>query len=160
MSLEPSARARIQHRRSKIPAIPALLLASTCGWQACAQSDPNALLQQADTAFKAGYQAMQEGKLDEAQQDFAHVVRLAPQLPEGHVALGAILVQLGRIQPGCWLLIGMFSPVSPLNVWNSGFDEAVASLPLEFEAGPDGVDLGSGHGGVGGFDEAGGLELG
>ena len=42
----------------------------------------------------------------------------------------------------------------------SGFDEAVAALPLLFEAGPDGFDFGAGHGGVGAFDEAGGFELG
>jgi hypothetical protein len=41
-----------------------------------------------------------------------------------------------------------------------GFDEAVAALPLELEAGPDGIDLGAGHGGVGVFDEMGGFEAG
>jgi hypothetical protein len=42
----------------------------------------------------------------------------------------------------------------------SGFDEAVAALPLELEAGPDGVDFGAGHGGVGVLDEVGGFEAG
>ena len=42
----------------------------------------------------------------------------------------------------------------------SGFDETVAALPLELEAGPDGIDLGAGHGGVGVFGEAGGFEAG
>jgi len=55
-------------------------------------------LQQADAAFHAGYAAMQAGKLEEARQDFADTVRLAPQLPEAHVALGAILVQLGHAE--------------------------------------------------------------
>ena len=62
---------------------------------ALAQSDANAL-QRADAAFRAGYAAMQAGKLEDARQDFAKVVTFAPQLPEGHVALGAILVQLGK----------------------------------------------------------------
>ena len=53
-------------------------------------------LERADAAFHAGYAAMQAGKLEEARQDFADTVRLAPQLPEAHVALGAILVQLDR----------------------------------------------------------------
>jgi protein O-GlcNAc transferase len=60
-----------------------------------AQSDPDTL-QRADAAFRAGYAAMQAGKLEDARRDFAEVVTLAPQLPEGHVALGAILVQLGK----------------------------------------------------------------
>ena len=55
-----------------------------------------AALQKADAAFRAGYAAMQAGKLQEARQDFADTVALAPQLPEAHVALGAILVQLKR----------------------------------------------------------------
>src|ERR1700733_4186366 len=53
-------------------------------------------LQEADAAFRAGYAAMQAGKLDEARQRFADAVRLAPQIPEAHLALGAILSQLGR----------------------------------------------------------------
>lgn len=64
-----------------------------------AQSSPGAAqaaLQRADAAFRAGYAAMQAGKAEEARQDFAETVKLAPQLPEAHVALGAILVQLDR----------------------------------------------------------------
>jgi protein O-GlcNAc transferase len=60
---------------------------------------PNAAqtaLQQADAAFHAGYAAMQAGELEEAREDFAATVRLAPQLPEAHVALGAILAELNR----------------------------------------------------------------
>ena len=41
-----------------------------------------------------------------------------------------------------------------------GFDEAVAALPLELEAGPDGVDFGAGHGGVFALGEVGGFEAG
>ena len=44
--------------------------------------------------------------------------------------------------------------------WGSGFKEAVAALPLVFEAGPDGVYFGSGHGGVGGVDKTRGFDLG
>ncbi len=42
----------------------------------------------------------------------------------------------------------------------SGFEEAVAALPLVFEAGPDGVDFGAGHGGVGVVYEVGGFDFG
>ena len=53
-------------------------------------------LKRADAAFKAGYAAMQAGRLEEARQDFADAVKLAPQVPEAHLALGAILEQMGR----------------------------------------------------------------
>ena len=53
-------------------------------------------LQQADAAFRAGYAAMQAGNLEDARKSFAEAARLAPQLPEAHVALGAILVQLNQ----------------------------------------------------------------
>lgn len=65
------------------------------GQEAATQSDVAKIdLQKADAAFRAGYAAMQVGRLEEARQDFADTVKLAPQLPEAHVALGAILVQL------------------------------------------------------------------
>ena len=57
---------------------------------------PASDLEKADAAFKAGYAAMQAGKLEEARVDFAETVRLAPTVPEARVALGAVLVQLGR----------------------------------------------------------------
>jgi tetratricopeptide (TPR) repeat protein len=98
MSPELSGNSRTRHRSFIVWAIPALLLLSLYGRRADAQTGAQTALQQADTAFRAGYQAMQAGKLDEARQDFADVVRLAPQLPEGHVALGAILVRLERPQ--------------------------------------------------------------
>ena len=53
-------------------------------------------LRQANQAFHAGYAALEAQHLEEARADFARVVRLAPQLPEGHMALGAVLVQLGH----------------------------------------------------------------
>ena len=64
--------------------------------QPVASGAKQAALHKADAAFRAGYAAMQAGKLQEARQDFADTVALAPQLPEAHVALGAILVQLDR----------------------------------------------------------------
>lgn len=65
-------------------------LAQTAG------SDPRARLKQADAAFHAGYAAQQSGNLEGARTKYAEVVRLAPQIAEGHEALGTILVQLNR----------------------------------------------------------------
>jgi tetratricopeptide (TPR) repeat protein len=53
-------------------------------------------LHQADAAFHAGYAAVQNGDLAAAREDFQRVVQLAPEIPEGHGALGSVLLQLGR----------------------------------------------------------------
>src|ERR1700760_88712 len=49
---------------------------------------------QADAAFKAGYAALTSNDLQTAREDFQHVVKLVPQVEEGHSALGAVLLQL------------------------------------------------------------------
>src|ERR1700721_2476754 len=51
---------------------------------------------QADMAFHAGYAALQAGNLAEARVQFAQDARLAPQIPEGHLALGGVLSELGK----------------------------------------------------------------
>ena len=53
-------------------------------------------LKQADAAFHAGYAALQTGNLEQARTQFAEASRLAPQIPEGHEALGTVLVELGK----------------------------------------------------------------
>ena len=50
----------------------------------------------ADAAFREGYAARQSGNLELARTEFAKVVSLAPQIPEGHEALGAVLLELGQ----------------------------------------------------------------
>jgi tetratricopeptide (TPR) repeat protein len=50
----------------------------------------------AQAAYAAAYKALTEQHLDEAQRDFAEVVRLAPQLPEGHNGLGFVLLHTGH----------------------------------------------------------------
>jgi tetratricopeptide (TPR) repeat protein len=52
-------------------------------------------LQQADAAFRAGYTAASNGDLAAARQQFQRAVQLAPQIEEGHSALGAVLYQQG-----------------------------------------------------------------
>ena len=64
-----------------------------------AQSPPTAVpetMREADAAFRAGAAARQSGQLEAARADFAKVVRLAPQIAEGHQALGAVLLELGK----------------------------------------------------------------
>ncbi len=53
-------------------------------------------LRLANQAFHAGYAALEAQHLETARTEFTRVVQLAPQLPEGHMALGAVLVQLGH----------------------------------------------------------------
>uniref|UniRef100_A0A372IMY3 Tetratricopeptide repeat protein n=1 Tax=Paracidobacterium acidisoli TaxID=2303751 RepID=A0A372IMY3_9BACT len=61
------------------------------------QSDAqNARLQEANAAFRSGYDAASRGDLATARLRFEHVVQLAPTIEEGHSALGAILCQLGE----------------------------------------------------------------
>ncbi len=53
-------------------------------------------LRQADLSFHAGYEAVQNGDLAAAKADFQRVVQLAPEIAEGHGALGSVLLQMGH----------------------------------------------------------------
>ena len=55
------------------------------------------LLKQADAAFRDGLAARQKGNLELARARFAEVVKLEPQIAEGHEALGAVLLEMGRL---------------------------------------------------------------
>ena len=55
---------------------------------------------QADAAFHEGSAAREAGNLELARARFAEVVRLEPKIAEGHEALGAVLVELGRPSEG------------------------------------------------------------
>jgi protein O-GlcNAc transferase len=61
-----------------------------------AATDKSQQLKSADAAFHTGYAAEQSGDLPNARQQFEKVVQLAPEIPEGHSALGSVLVQLGE----------------------------------------------------------------
>jgi protein O-GlcNAc transferase len=61
---------------------------------------PSKTLQQADAIFRAGYAAREAGDLELARAKFSEVVKLQPQIAEGHIALGAILVEMGRPAEG------------------------------------------------------------
>jgi tetratricopeptide (TPR) repeat protein len=76
-----------------------ILFAVAACCAAGAQSAPASdALKEADAAFHAGLAAAQSGDLGGAREDFQRVVGLAPEIPEGHSALGSVLLQLG--QPG------------------------------------------------------------
>ncbi len=57
-------------------------------------------IKQADAAFRAGSEAREKGNLEVARTKFSEVVRLAPQIAEGHEALGAVLMELGKPSEG------------------------------------------------------------
>lgn len=68
----------------------------TPGMAQAASSSATTAAKQADAAFRAGYEAAHAGDLEKARRSFAEVVRLEPKIPEGHAALGSVLLQLGR----------------------------------------------------------------
>ncbi len=53
-------------------------------------------LRSADAAFHAGYFAEKRGDLSTARRQFEKVVQLAPDIAEGHSALGSVLLRLGQ----------------------------------------------------------------
>ncbi|HEY3988335.1 MAG TPA: tetratricopeptide repeat protein [Acidobacteriaceae bacterium] len=73
-----------------------------CGTPILAQAtnagSAEANAKQASAAFRAGYAAANAGDLERARHSFAEVVRLEPKIPEGHAALGSVLLNLGRPQ--------------------------------------------------------------
>jgi tetratricopeptide (TPR) repeat protein len=77
----------------------ALLLALVAAAAASAQQ-PSAGLKQADADYRAGEAALSRNDLNAALDDFQNVVRLAPTASQGHSALGAVLVRLGRAKEG------------------------------------------------------------
>ena len=62
--------------------------------------DPSPSLKQADADYRSGLAALSRNDLNTALQDFEKVVRLAPSAEQGHSALGAVLVRLGRTSEG------------------------------------------------------------
>jgi len=73
-----------------------LLIACTFAASLAAVDSRQQNLRSADVAFHAGYAAEKNGDLSTARQQFEKVVQLAPDIAEGHSALGSVLVQLGQ----------------------------------------------------------------
>jgi len=76
-----------------------LLAALSISLSARAQ-EPSAALKQADADYRAGVAALSRNELNTALADFEKVVRLAPAAEQGHSALGAVLVRVGRVPEG------------------------------------------------------------
>jgi protein O-GlcNAc transferase len=86
----PASAIRLQLALSALLSLP-LVAAS----QTAKKPSPD-VVKQADAAFREGYAARQDGNLELARTKFAEVVRLQPDIAEGHEALGAVLVELGK----------------------------------------------------------------
>jgi Flp pilus assembly protein TadD len=62
--------------------------------------EPSTELKRADAAYRAGQAALAQNDLSAAQSDFERAVQLAPQVEQGHSALGAVLVSRGHTKEG------------------------------------------------------------
>ncbi len=74
-------------------------LAAPCSHSQSSTKAPTSTMQSADAAFKAGTAALAQNDLAKAHQEFAKVVRLAPNVAAGHGALGAVMLAEGDV-PG------------------------------------------------------------
>jgi protein O-GlcNAc transferase len=87
---------RIELRLSGGLALSAALSVALAG----SAQEPSPSLKQADADYRAGVVALSHNDLKSALADFENVVRLAPAAEQGHSALGAVLVRLGRTGAG------------------------------------------------------------
>ena len=99
----------------------ALLLMHGSVAQAPSRKETQAI-KKAETAFHAGYAAQQKGDLEAARAQFAKAARLAPQIPEGHEALGTVLVELGRPKEA----VPEFEAAAKLKPGNEGIEADLA----------------------------------
>src|SRR5580698_5289502 len=76
-----------------------LALAAGVSSRSVAQ-EPSAALKQADADYRAGVTALSRNDLKSALADFEQVVHLAPTAEQGHSALGAVLVRMGKNAEG------------------------------------------------------------
>src|SRR5271170_477263 len=84
------------HGCTAISLLVALLALSAVG----VAQDPSPTLKQADADYRAGVAALGHNDLNGALADFEKVVHLAPAVEQGHSALGAVLIRLGRTNEG------------------------------------------------------------
>jgi protein O-GlcNAc transferase len=64
------------------------------------EGQPSPRLREADADYKSGVAALSRNDLNTALADFEKVVRLVPSAEQGHSALGAVLVRVGRNAEG------------------------------------------------------------
>jgi len=77
-----------------------LLTACIAVGPASQAQEPSPSLKQADADYRAGTAALTRNDLKTALTEFQSVVRLAPSAEQGHSALGAVLVRMGRVSEG------------------------------------------------------------
>jgi len=77
-----------------------LLAALSAALSFCQGQEPSASLKEADADYRAGVTALSHNDLNAALADFEKVVHLAPTAEQGHSALGAVLVRVGRTTEG------------------------------------------------------------
>jgi tetratricopeptide (TPR) repeat protein len=66
------------------------------GCVVCGAQEASPSLRQADADYRAGVAALSRNDLKTARLEFEQVVRLAPDIEQGHSALGAVLVRSGE----------------------------------------------------------------
>ncbi len=95
--------------------------------------DNAALLKKATDEFREGFELRQQGHLQQAYERFADVVKLAPDIPESHEALGAVLVELGKPTEALAELetAQKMKPGDPGNEANLGIAYAETGHPAE-----------------------------
>jgi protein O-GlcNAc transferase len=87
-------------RQNGLVTVNAGLVALMALTMAAHSQEPSAALKKADAAYRAGQAALAQRDLSSAQADFEQVVQLAPQAEQGYSALGAVLVNRGRLKEG------------------------------------------------------------
>ncbi|MGA7524276.1 MAG: tetratricopeptide repeat protein [Acidobacteriaceae bacterium] len=76
------------------------MTALLAGCAVCCAQNPSAGLRQADADYRAGVAALSRNDLKMARREFEDVVRLAPNIEQGHSALGSVLVRSGDMAAG------------------------------------------------------------
>jgi tetratricopeptide (TPR) repeat protein len=86
------------HDHSSLAASALFAILALSASSAAQEASPN--LKQADADYRAGVAALGHEDLKGALADFQKVVHLAPSAEQGHSALGAVLVRMGRTDEG------------------------------------------------------------
>lgn len=97
----------------------------------CAQN-PSTPLKQADADYRAGVAALSRNDLNTAREKFEEVVRLAPNIEQGHSALGTVLVRRGDMTAG----IRELEKAAAMNAGDTGAEENLA-MALQQDGKPE-----------------------
>ena len=109
----------------------AFCLALVAACTLCCAQNPSPGLRQADTDYRAGVAALSRNDLTTAKREFEEVVRLAPNIEQGHSALGTVLVRSGDMTAG----IRELQKAAAMNAADTGAEENLA-MALEQDGKP------------------------